>query len=309
MKVILSRKAFDSGAGGVANPILDDGSMIPMPIPDKQSAVRYRDITVAGRNLGSIAADLTRGRTRTDHFAHLDPDLVHGAYRREAGWRPLFGQVGASQSVLAREGVGPGDLFLFFGWFRRVTQTSDGLRFVRGEPDMHVIWGWLQVDEVVPVDGRSLPQWMDYHPHVGSGSRGRNNTIYVARETLTLDGCSDSMPGAGVFSHYDERLRLTKPGSKRSIWTLPSWFAPSPPKPPLGFHAAPVRWLVVGENVELCSAARGQEFVLDASQYPQAGEWIGSLLEVARSGDARASGSGCSSEQRIRNLEGVDRPD
>ena len=36
MKLILSRKAFDSGAGKVASPILDDGAMIPMPIPDKQ---------------------------------------------------------------------------------------------------------------------------------------------------------------------------------------------------------------------------------------------------------------------------------
>lgn len=282
MKVILSRKAFDSGAGGVANPILDDGSMIPMPIPDKQSAVRYRDITVAGENLGVVADELTRGRTRPDHFAHLDPDLIHAAYPRAPGWRPVFGQVDAAQSVLAREGVGPGDLFLFFGWFKRAARTAGRLQFVRGAPDLHVVWGWLQVDEVRPVDGGPLPTWMTYHPHVGSADRGSNNTVYVARDTLTFDGCPVGMPGAGVFSQYDERLRLTKPGGPRSIWTLPSWFAPTQSKPPLGYHADPGRWQMDGDRVELRSAARGQEFVLDTSWYPEASEWLTCLLDAAR---------------------------
>ena len=107
MKLILSRKAFDSGAGGVANPILDDGSMIPMPIPDRKSPIRYQDITVAGENLGAVASELTRGKTRPDHFAHLDPDLMPSAYPREPGWRPLLGQVDAAQSVLARRASGP----------------------------------------------------------------------------------------------------------------------------------------------------------------------------------------------------------
>ena len=187
MKLILSRKAFDSGAGKVANPILEDGSLIPMPIPDKQSPIRYQDITIAGQNLGTVASDLTNGRTRADHFAHLDPDLIESAYPREPGWRPLFGQVGAAQSVLAREGVGPGDLFLFFGWFRRATSTGGRFRFVPGAPDLHVIWGWMQVDEVVPVGSVEHPAWMEYHPHIAS-PRGRGNTVYTAREKLTLDG-------------------------------------------------------------------------------------------------------------------------
>jgi hypothetical protein len=144
VKLILSRKAFDSGAGGVANPILEDGSMIPMPIPDKQSPIRYQDITVAGENLGTVAWELTRGKTRPDHFAHLDPDLIQASYPREPGWKPLLGQVDAAQSVLTREGVGPGDLFLFFGWFRRVSRSAGRLKFVTGAPDLHVIWGWLQ---------------------------------------------------------------------------------------------------------------------------------------------------------------------
>jgi hypothetical protein len=71
MKLILSRKAFDSAAGGVASPILDDGAMIPLPIPDKKSPIRYRDIEIAGENLGTVTADLTHDQIRPDFRAHL----------------------------------------------------------------------------------------------------------------------------------------------------------------------------------------------------------------------------------------------
>jgi len=281
VKLILSRKAFDSGAGKVANPILDDGSIIPMPIPDKQSPIRYDEIHVAGENLGTVASELTRGRTRPDHFAHLDPDLTESAYPRQPGWRPLFGQVDAAQSVLAREGVGPGDLFLFFGWFRRVTRSAGRLQYVQGAPDLHVIWGWMQIDDLIPVGNGSHQDWMRYHPHLTSSTRGRNNTLYVAREKLTLDGVALDLPGAGVFSHYDDRLRLTKPGASRSTWTLPGWFALDGLRPPLGYHSDPARWTVDGDRVELRSAARGQEFVLDTASYPEAIPWAGDLLQVA----------------------------
>lgn len=281
MKLILSRKAFDSGAGGVANPILDDGAMIPMPIPDKTSPIRYQDITVAGHNLGKVAADLTKERVRADHFAHLDPDLIDSAYPREPGWRPMFGQVGSAQSVLAREGVGPGDLFLFFGWFRRATASSGRLRFIPGAPDLHVLWGWMQIDEVVPVGSVEHPDWMQYHPHL-AGPRGSGNSIYVARDKLALNGIDLELAGAGVFTHFDDRLQLTKPGSKRSLWQLPSWFAPDASRPALGYHTDPSRWRRHSDRVDLQSAARGQEFVLDTARYPEAIDWLRDLVKAGQ---------------------------
>lgn len=279
--MILSRKAFDSVAGKVANPVLDDGSMIALPIPDKQSPIRYKDVTVAGQNLGEVAAELTNGRTRADHFAHLDPDLIESAYPREPGWRPVFGQVDAAQSVLAREKVGPGDLFLFFGWFRRATSSGGRLRYVPGAPNLHVIWGWMQIDAVVPVGSVEHPSWMKYHPHIAS-PRGLGNTVYVARESLALNGIDLDLPGAGVFDHYDDRLRLTKKGSNRSTWELPSWFAPGDSRPPLGYHTDPGRWHLDGDHVDLRSAARGQEFVLDTTRYPEAIPWVAGLVDASR---------------------------
>ncbi len=139
----------------------------------------------------------------------------------------------------------------------------------------------MQIDEVVPVDGSAHPVWMAYHPHVAN-TRGRGNTIYVAREKLVLDGIELGLAGAGHFTRYDDRLRLTKEGSNRSLWSLPGWLAPGGSRPPLGYHCDLSRWRPDGDRVDLQSAARGQEFVLDTTWYPEAIPWVAELLQGSR---------------------------
>ena len=53
----------------------------------------------------------------------------------------LFGQAGNAQRELDNLGVGEGDLFLFFGWFRDFYSVR--------KADYHHIFGWLQVDQVI----------------------------------------------------------------------------------------------------------------------------------------------------------------
>ena len=43
MKVILSRKGFDSCYGGHPSPILPDGRMISLPIPSSEDLICYKD--------------------------------------------------------------------------------------------------------------------------------------------------------------------------------------------------------------------------------------------------------------------------
>ncbi len=268
MRLILSRKGFDSTAGGCASPILPDGTMVSLPIPDRKSPIRYRDIAVHGHALGPLVEDLTGGALTPRARAHLDPDLIAGAFPRKRGWRPIFGQAGGEQTVLARAGVGAGDLFLFFGWFRRAERVRGHWRFVTGAPDQHVLWGWMQIDATHAVgDGRS-PTWAAYHPHVAAAAHRSNNTLYV--------GAAGGL-GTGVFARYDDRLRLTRPGERRSRWSLPAWFEPRG-RPPLGYHHVASRWRRAGDRVHLQSVARGQEFVLDTSHYPEALPWVRELL-------------------------------
>ncbi len=89
------------------------------------------------------------------------------------------------------QGVEVGDLFLFFGWFKKVEKNTSGRwRYVSKLPDHHVIFGWLQVGEVLRVGARvdefsQRYPWLARHPHL-NGERSGSNTIYVASPTLNL---------------------------------------------------------------------------------------------------------------------------
>jgi hypothetical protein len=278
MKIVLSRKGFDSSCGGVASPILPDGTLLSLPIPSRGSPITYDDLRIGNQPLAPLVEDLTKGRVQGGDGAHLDPDLRASTYPRRSGWRPLFGQDGTAQAHLANAGVDVGDLFLFFGWFRRAEKTDEGYRFVRGAPDLHVMFGWLQVGAVIRVEerGPEVPTWARYHPHFHGDSEGKN-TVYVAREELRLPGMREGVPGAGVFDDYEERLRLTAPGHTRTGWRLPRWFFPKGGRPPLTYHGNMERWRMAEDHVLLHSVPRGQEFVLDVDHYPEAVAWARGL--------------------------------
>ncbi len=169
MKLILSRKGFDSSAGGCPSPVFPDSSFYTLPIPDPRSRIAYKDINHQGINVGKLVSGLTGNRRGGTRKAHLDPDLIADVYSRETGWRPCLGQTGAAQGHLRKQQVGVGDLFLFFGLFRDVEKQGTSWQFVRHARPFHGIWGWLQVGEVHRIDDLAedeLP-WARYHPHAG----------------------------------------------------------------------------------------------------------------------------------------------
>jgi hypothetical protein len=218
------------------------------------------------------------------HRAHIDPDIFPGSLRRDEGWRPIFGQTDAAQTHLKNQNVSCGDIFLFFGLFRKVETQDSVLGFASSCPQQHVIFGWLQVDDRgVQVDScRENMPWAHYHPHMHLASDPRN-TLYIASEKLTLPGYGDTgRPGAGVFDRYSCTLRLTARGEAPSTWLLPAWFDPDGQKPPLTYHSCRKRWGPITEKgVLLRSAHPGQEFVLDCDAYPEARDWLAELFHDA----------------------------
>ncbi|HEY6420462.1 MAG TPA: hypothetical protein VIX59_15825 [Candidatus Binataceae bacterium] len=283
MKLILSRKGFDAKYGGSASPIFEDESMLSLPIP-RPSHLSYAAIRYRGASLAADVTSLSRGRIGGAATAHLDPDLRREAIVRARRWRPIFGQAGAAQSHLANCGVGPGDLFLFFGWFRRVERAGGKLRYVRGAPDLHVVFGWMQIGELHPVTQKLAEEmpWAAYHPHLSDGWDLKNNTIYVASERLSTLGLE--IPGAGAFECFRPELCLThtEPYRGRSTWRLPRWFR-YPRGAALSRHGAAERWRGRRDHVELRTVPIGQEFVLDLDlrEYPQAREWLTHLIAGA----------------------------
>lgn len=267
MRIIFSRKGFDSGAGGVPSPILD-GTAMSLPIPTRQRSTK----TFGDLGLGDIVRDLTRGKINASHLCHHDPDLEMGA----------LGQVGSAQSHLRKCGVCAGDLFLFWGLFRPVERVSTGYRYVPGAPKEHRIFAWLQVGEVVDLgpDGtwaaEKNPKLAE-HPHCSPGWND-NNTLYLADGNLRIGAATTSLPGAGTFTCASDTLRLTTPGGLTSIWTVPSWLNPKKGGTGMTYHAAPERW---GEDT-LQTVGRGQEFVATVDGRSDVAEWLEMLFAEAR---------------------------
>jgi hypothetical protein len=294
MRLILSRKGFDSKYGGCPSPILPDGTMFSLPITSNSGPHRLGQLNRGDLNFGDITRDLTQDRRKPSKQwgrgtgVHLDPDLdapVLG--ERAAGWTPSYGTVPPALTHLRNEHVRENDIFLFFGWFRSVEQTSRGWQYVGAAPHMHVIFGWLQVGEVIDVGadgGETVARhpWLRGHPHIERSSYyGENNVIYSARSSVSVNGRDCGVPGGGVFGRFDPRLRLTREGQTRSHWQLPGWFLPESDLPTLSHHHKRSRWRRQGEHVHLHTVAIGQEFVLDCEHYADAAAWIRSLLKCA----------------------------
>jgi len=282
LKIVLSRKGFDSTYGRVPSPILPNGRMLSLPIPGTEEAAKitYDELSVGDYTLGRVVRDLTRDERFGSCQVHLDPDLRSELLEREPGWRAMFGQDDAAQRHLERQGVGVGDLFLLFGWSRQ-TELRDGrLSYVKGSPNIHVLFGWLQVGEVLKVnaDGSNVPSWGRRHPHATSAIHP-HNTLYIAREELSLAGSAHDVPGAGVFPVFRPELCLTAPGqAKRSRWRLPAWFHPSEGRRPLTYHGNLSRWSKADGWAYINTVGRGQEFVLHTDDYPEALDWARELI-------------------------------
>lgn len=219
MKVILSRKGFDKSAGGSASPIYNN-RLISIPIPRVESQVFYKDLQFDDKySFLKVMKDL---KIKQFSEAHLDPDLRNSIMEGRDLWKAAFGQDDTAQEVLRRAGVGKGDLFLFFGWFREVEELNGTFKYSTKAHNIHAIFGYLEIGQIIKLKTDPIPSWARNHPHVLMNEEyPKNNTLYVSTNNLSF---SKGKPGAGYF-YYDKRLVLSKEGQKnRSVWELPSFF-------------------------------------------------------------------------------------
>lgn len=111
MKIILSRKGFDSSYGGYPSMIFENGTMQTLPIPNAKDDIKYAEILCPSKNksLYEVMKNAnTKIRCKTwielsqESTCHLDPDIDYRSIERAKGWRGCFGQGAAAQSVLKR---------------------------------------------------------------------------------------------------------------------------------------------------------------------------------------------------------------
>ena len=216
MKVILSRKGFDSSNGGIISPIFEDGIMASFPIPshdlDRFCELNYKSIPYS-----QILSDL---HYKGDAFCHVDPDLDQT--RRLTfidQWIPAFGQIGSSAQYLRNIGIKQGDLFLFFGNFHRVINDSGHFRYEKNtgdfyrDNDIQVIWGYLQVNRIITDPEEQKKLW--WHPHsIEQRRNNQSNVIFTASERLSI---AEGKPGAGLLT-YDPKRVLTLENKSKATW-------------------------------------------------------------------------------------------
>lgn len=280
MKVILSRKGFDSAYGGYPSPILTDRKLISLPIPSND-ITKYSDLELDDKKTYFDLMKQLNSRIKDNNGwheinentrCHLDPDIPTRIIQRKKDWKPCFGQINQAQSHLRKKGIKENDLFLFFGWFKKTICENGILQFDRSSPDLHVIFGYLQIGEIMQVNNKiKIHDWMQKHPHAIDEGRKNDptNTIYIANDKLTWD---ESKSGAGVF-RFNENLVLTKEGFSRSEWELPTFFK----EVKISRHSER-SWK---EEGYFQSAPIGQEFIIEDNKEVQ--NWAKEKLTTAES--------------------------
>jgi hypothetical protein len=313
MKIIISRKGFDSTYGGVHSPVFEDSNrFISLPIQSENESyedneynqIKYNDLSLYGHNFGKLVSDLTSRKKKKitgEDSVHFDPDLVRDTYKimRDENWKPLFGQVGISQLHLNNQKATKGDIFLFFGLYCWVEKVDGKYQYVRGKKPFHMLWGWMQIGDIIHLDDEKdkdkIKPWMKYHSHFHflnkpeanastKPKRGVDsytaNTLYVASDDLII---SDKLilkgGGAGVFSKYHKELQLTKEDSNRlTEWILPACFYNEDPTKQLTYHQKREGCELNKDECHLTAACIGQEFVLNCDENPGVEEWVKSLF-------------------------------
>lgn len=187
MKIILSRKGFDTKYSGGSSPILPKGEMLSMPIPasSNETGIPLKDLNFADKTYQEYADQLYPKLSGNESY-HFDPDLNQSSIsNRHKDWKGAFGQAYGAHSHLKKEKVSKGDLFLFFGSFSQTYLESGVLKWESQYP-FHAIFGTLEVGEIIEADRISKKEkYVIYcnHPHFASAALYKElNSVYELRK-------------------------------------------------------------------------------------------------------------------------------
>ena len=269
MKIILSRKGFDSTNGGCASPIFcasDTGKyceMLSLPIPDdKNGNVLYSELKWKNIRLDNFINKIKK-RHREFSFSkcHLDPDLRKDIRIKQIeGWKPAFGQANGALTILEKNSVSTGDIFLFYGWFRKVSWNGECWMYVKNAPDIHVIYGFLQIGNIEESCKVINYPW---HPHCGNTG---HDAMFFPSEKLIIDNKEILNKGYGTF-YYSEELCLTKNACPRSHWKELPFFKK--------------QWQHYKKGNYYQSPCIGQEFVFDINDNESI-NWVKNIFKYSK---------------------------
>ena len=292
MRLVLSRKGFDSGSGGCLSPYNHNtGQYIWFPIPEKVNSysnkIRYKNILVKneylsglkGSNLSEVYKNYkgtNRVKLRRNEYASIDNNELFAHFDPMLGIPPLieenekwiigkgFGQFNAAPQ-LENHDVNKGSIFLFFGGFQSTANTK-----ISG----HYIYVWLKVKKRIETYEECkeiLEQYnLNHHPHITEAAFNRNqkNYIFLPEQWLYEDL---NIPGCGYFSTLNDHLLLSSnKESNKATWKLPNLFY----KNLTQVHQK--TWEKTKDGFCTVKTGIGQEFITELSK--QGEEWLRELF-------------------------------
>jgi len=169
-RIVLSRKGFDSSAGGGFSPFdPETGKYIVLPIPQGAgksyigNKLKYEEIKIENNyfqrcstsNLKELMEKTDRWppkiKGKNPEYAHFDPWLVRCPWLSKDSDHNIgaFGQVGGAQGVLNNRCVATGSLFLFFSGFKSIKESKFDCIDINAQllhrEGAYFIYGWLRV--------------------------------------------------------------------------------------------------------------------------------------------------------------------
>lgn len=253
MKIILSRKGFDTSSGKAPSPIFEDPifegkTLLSIPIPSEHGNITYQDIRIPNNIKEYLSKNNVQIETyedlllhllrdypfkfkKNEKYCHVDPDLIKDVLikRKDSEhWLPAFGQNRAAATTLRRAEIRENDLFLFFGLFRE-TNIYGGRLYYHGKTlNKHIIYGYLQVGKVLENENRFhdpkhqneyienyIPKnsWLETHPHTTKEFLEKDKNLIFIAKP-TLS-FNEKYTGAGYFKYSDD-LVLTETNPVRN---------------------------------------------------------------------------------------------
>ena len=227
MKVILSRKGFDSVNGKMPSAIMPNGDVVYFPIPSDNETtfddLRYGKVSYK-RLLDCLVQKKSGCGDIPRQHCHIDPDLDKTRWTKTPrNWKPAFGPSWKVWHYLNETvGIKKNDVFLFFGTFHFLTQKAPGSFEYAArtgdffhDSDLHLIWGYLQVGNII-LDSAEISRDYPWHPHAGG------NVLIVPRKTLSF---APSKPGYGLLPFSLDRV-LTSEGKSKAFWKPNEVYSP-----------------------------------------------------------------------------------
>lgn len=288
MRVILSRKGYDSSFGSITSLVLhkrnNTDEIIMLPIPCDNDTAIYNDLKLSeDKNFFEKLIKLPGYEKLKNKKCHADPNLVDFFCDKESngGFVGSIGPHNTAYSHLRNQGVTvgddlkdkDGDLFIFYGVFREAHENGDGSISLDDCKKRHMMFGYLQIGEDISNENikkyTEEHKWMKNQPHSNLDKyKDNSNHIFVAREKLSF---APELNGYGMFnfSKDNQLLYLTKNGSER----LTDWHVEGLKNRKISWNAG----RCFDENGDIQVAKRGQEFVLEGID--EAEKWAIKLIK------------------------------